>query len=109
MYLISLSILNFGTKFAQDGISGRKWKIEQHYWVPYIEISPGTKFQLKLTILIYWAKLHQKGYFRSKTENVNSAIEFLHIRISLGSKFQLKLTNLSFWTKLTQKGRVFPV
>ena len=109
MCQISLSILNFGTKFAQDVFPVENGKSEQHYWVPYIEISPGTKFQLKLTILIYWAKLHQKGYFRSNTENVNSTIEFLHIRISLGSKFQLKLTNLSFWTKLTQKGRVFPV
>ena len=29
----------------------------------------GTKFQLRLTILIFWAKFAQKGCFRSKTEN----------------------------------------
>ena len=39
-------------------------------------ISQGTKFQIKLTILIFWTKFVQKGYFRSKTENVNTNIEF---------------------------------
>ena len=29
----------------------------------------GTKFQLRLVILIFWAKFAQKGCFRSKTEN----------------------------------------
>ena len=28
----------------------------------------GTKFHLKLTILIFWVKFAQKGYFWSKTE-----------------------------------------
>ena len=32
--------------------------------------SLGTKFQLKLTILIFWNKFIQKGYFRSKTEKI---------------------------------------
>ena len=35
-----------------------------------------TKFHLKLTILIFWTKFGQKGYFRSKTEKVNITIEF---------------------------------
>ena len=36
----------------------------------------GTKFQLKLTILTFWTNIVQKGYFQSKTENVNITIEF---------------------------------
>ena len=33
----------------------------------------GTKFQLKLTILIFWTKSAQ-GYFRSKTENLHFCV-----------------------------------
>ena len=29
----------------------------------YVQISSGTKFQLELTILIFWTKFAQKGYF----------------------------------------------
>ena len=41
-----------------------------------VGISLGTKFQLKLKTLIFWAKLAQKGYFQSKTEWINITIEF---------------------------------
>ena len=34
----------------------------------YIQISPGTKFQLKLTILIISTKFSQQGYFWSKMD-----------------------------------------
>ena len=37
---------------------------------------PGTTFHLKLTILNFWSKFTQKGYFWSKTDQVNMAIEF---------------------------------
>ena len=60
----------------------------------YIRISLGTKFQLKLTILIFWTKSTQTGYFQSNTEKVN--ITILHIEVSLGTKFQLKLIILIF-------------
>ena len=33
----------------------------------------GTKFQLILTTLYFWAKFAQKEYLRSKTEKVNIA------------------------------------
>ena len=47
------------------------------YFVPNIlSIIAGTKFKLKLTILIFWTKFAQKGYFQSKTEKVNVTIEF---------------------------------
>ena len=41
-----------------------------------IQISLGTKFQIKLTIFIVWTKFAQKGYFQSKTEKVNNTVGF---------------------------------
>ena len=35
-----------------------------------------TNFQLNLTILSFWTKFAQKEYFRLKTEDVNTTIEF---------------------------------
>ena len=49
-------------------ISVSNRQTEHHYWILPIRISPGNKFQNKLTILIFWTKFAQKGYFRSKTE-----------------------------------------
>ena len=36
----------------------------------------GTKFDLKLTILIFWTKFGQKGCFKFKREKVNIISEF---------------------------------
>ena len=78
-------------------------------WTPTLNsaylIRIGTKFQLKLTIMIFWTNFGQKGYLRSKRENGKSEYHhrILHIRVGLGTKFQLKLLILSFWTKLNQK------
>ena len=41
-----------------------------------MKVVVGTKFQLKLLILIFWTKFAQKGYFQSKMKKVNSIIEF---------------------------------
>ena len=49
---------------------------EYHYWILNIQVSLGTIFQLKRTVLIFWNKFAQKNYFLSKTEKVNLAIEF---------------------------------
>ena len=54
----------------------RNTKIEQHY-IPLIQGSLGTKFQLKLTILIFLTRFTQKGFFWSKTKKVNTTY-FLH-------------------------------
>ena len=43
-------------------------KSKHHHWILLIQISPCTKFLLKMTILIFWTKFTQKGCFRSKTE-----------------------------------------
>ena len=73
------------------------WPQTLHIW-----ISLGTKFQLKLRILVYWTKFAKK-YFRPRTKKIEHHHWILSIWISLGAKFQLKLTILSFWTKFAQK------
>ena len=87
--------------------SSQKQKSEQHHWILHIRIWLATKFQLKVTILIFWTKFAKKGYFWSKTRKANSI--FFHwiffIGIRLATKISLKLTILIFWTKFsTQKG-----
>ena len=66
----------FGANLPKRNNSGQKWKSEQHYLILDIRISLGTKFKFKLTILIFWIKFSQKGYFRFKTRKVNTIIEF---------------------------------
>ena len=53
-----LTILNFLTKFAQEGYFQSK-----------------TEFQFKLTILIFWTKFAHKVCFWSKTKKANITIE----------------------------------
>ena len=45
----------------------------------------GIKFRLKLTYLIFWTKVIQKGYFQSKTEKVNTTTEFWIFEFSVQS------------------------
>ena len=52
-------------------------KSEHHHLIPHIQISLGTKFKLKLTILISLIRFAQKGFSWSKTEKVNTTY-FLH-------------------------------
>ena len=49
---------------------------EQCHLILHIRIRLAIKFQLKLTILIFWTKFAQKGCFPSKTEKVNCTTEF---------------------------------
>ena len=51
-------------------------KNEHRHWIPHIQISLNTKFQFKMTILIFWTKFAQKWYFQSKTKKMSIAIEF---------------------------------
>ena len=69
-----------------------KKKSKLHYWIIQVRISPGTKFQLKLTILIFWTKSPQERYFWSKPEKSEHHCWILHIWVGLGTKFQVKLT-----------------
>ena len=53
-----------------------------------------TKFQLQLIIMIFWTKFAEKGCFRSKTEKVNTTIEFCMLKLVYAPNFTL---NLQFW------------
>ena len=56
------------------------------------EMSVGTKFQLKQTILIFWTKYAQQGH--SNTEKVNITIEFSMFELIYVSNFTF---NKQFW------------
>ena len=77
---------------------------EHHHRILHIRNSLGIKFKLKLTILDFWTRLTQKGYFLSKKVKNKNYYRILHIRINLSTEFQLKLTILIFWTKFVPKG-----
>ena len=69
-------------------------KSECHHRILYLQKSLGTKFQIKLTILSFWAKLSQKEYFQSEKDKKENHQRILRIRISLGPKFHLQQTVL---------------
>ena len=51
-------------------------KDEYHHWILDFRISLSTKFELKLTILIFSTKFAQKTYSQPKTKKINSTMEF---------------------------------
>ena len=65
----------------------KKRKNEHYHWILHVRISAGTKFQLKLIILIFWTKFAQKGYLYSKTKKSEQYHWILHIRIRLDAIF----------------------
>ena len=66
-------------------------KNEHHYWILHIQISLSTNFQLKLTIAIFWTKFAKKGsYFQSKTDKIDTTIEFCIFELVFVSNFTLK-------------------
>ena len=83
-------------------------KTEHPHWILHIEISLSTKFQLKLTILIFLEHVcPKKRYLQSKTLN-ELYHRILHNQISLGTEFQFKQTTLILWTKFAIKGYFQP-
>ena len=58
-----------------------------------------TKFHLKVTLLNFWIKLTQKGYFRTKKDENYHRI--LHIQINVDSNTK---KNCDFLEKFFQKG-----
>ena len=65
--------LNWQLRFFNP-ISSKKGVtcLKHHHWYLLIQIILGIQFQLKLTILIFWTKLSQKGCFLCKTKKVNT-------------------------------------
>ena len=85
-------ILNFATKFANEGYFLSKTK---NVWVP--------NFTFKQTILNFETKFAQKVYFRSKTKKVNITIEFCISELVWAPNFALSWQVWFFWTKFPQK------
>ena len=82
-------------------------KNEHNYWILHIEISLSTNFQFKLTIAYFWTKFAKKGsYFQSKTDKIDTTIEFCIFELIFVSNFTLnlflnilKISKISlFWT-----------
>ena len=78
-------------------------KNEHHHWILYIRISLSTKFQLKLTVLLFLDQICPKKVFPSQNRKSEHHNWILHVRISRGTKFQLKLAILIFGTYLLKK------
>ena len=67
----------FGPSLPKKVFLVKNRKCEHHHWIPHIQINLGTKFQLKVTILIPLTRFTQKAFFWSKTEKVSTTY-FLH-------------------------------
>ena len=98
-FWISASTNNFDfrNKFPKKRYtSARKHKKnDYHYWILHIRISLSANFQLKLTIAIFWTKFAKKGsYFQSKTDKIDTTIEFCIFELVFVSNFTL---NKQFW------------
>ena len=78
-------------------------KSEHHLWILHSQISLGTKYLIKLTILMFWTKFAQKGFLLVWNRKSEHKHWILQDQISIGNKFQLKLTSLIFCTKFAQK------
>ena len=62
--------------FKKKHFQSRTVKEEHHHLILHIQISLGTKFLPKLTILTFLTKFAQKRYVQSKGKKVNSNNEF---------------------------------
>ena len=64
-----------------------------------IRISLDTNLQFKLTVLIFWGgKFAQKGYYRSRTEKMNTAIEFSILESTFAQVYHVpSVTFLAFF------------
>ena len=56
----------FGPNLHKNIFLVKNWKNEHHHWIPHLQISLGTKFQLKLKILCFYSR----KVFQSKTERL---------------------------------------
>ena len=100
-----LSILIFWTEFVKKVyFCSRAEKVNTfEFLYQIIQTSPGTKFQLKLTVFYFLDQICQKGVFPFKNGKSEHLHWVPHIKISLGNKFKLKLAILIFWTKFAQR------
>ena len=78
----------------KDIVRRQMEKGEHHQWIVHIWISLSPKFQLELTILIFWTKFVEKGYFWFKTKKS---------RFCVGPWSLLAVLNFSAWGWQTQR------
>ena len=79
-------------------------KNEYHYWVLYIWIIISTNFQLKLTTVTFWTKFANKGrYFQSKTDKIDTTIEFCIFELVFALDFTLNKQFCIFGPNLPKK------
>ena len=72
--------------FFEQNLQVKNRMSELHDWILLIQISLGTKFQLKLTILSFLDEISPKRVFLVKNEKSKHHHWTLHIQISLGIK-----------------------
>ena len=80
-----------GPNFPKKGVSGLK----QKKWTSPANSAYSTKFQIKLTILIFWDNFSQKDVSSLKQKKRGSPLNFT-FWISLANTFQWKLTVFFF-------------
>ena len=95
-FQLQQTILIFRTNFQKKAYFWSKTqKNKHHYWILHIRISLSTNFQLKLAVAIFWIKFAKKGsYFQSKTDKIDTTIEFCIFELVFVSNFTL---NQQFW------------
>ena len=83
-------------------------KSEHDHWIPLIQISVGTKFQVKLTTF-FWTDLPKKGFscLKQKKWTIHIFYIILNIQISLvqnfSSKYELRLRICIFLDQICTK------
>ena len=102
--VVGTKLLFFGPNFTKKVFQIWNRNNWHRHWILDTRINLGTKFQLKLIILIFKTNFSQKGYFWSKTEKREKQHWILHIRITLGTNVYYKQTVLNFLIKFAQKG-----
>ena len=95
----------FGTNLQKTVyFRSKTQKNEHHYWIRHIRISLNTSFQLELTNAIFWTKFAEKGsYFQSKTDKIDTTIQFCILELVFVSNFTLNKQFFNFCTKFAQE------
>ena len=76
-------------------------KNQHNYWVLHIQINLSTNFRLKLTVAIFRPNFPTRGSnFQSKTDKIDTTIEFWIFELVFVSNFTLK----NFGPNLPKKG-----
>ena len=101
----------FGTNFQKKVYFRSKTQKNEHrYWILYIRISRNTNFQLKLTNAIFWTKFDKKNsYFQSKSDKIDTTIEFCIFEKIFVSKFTTNRKMFEFWDQICPTQRAWDI